>query len=206
MQQKTYPSKDRLIISYKFLWKRLQRQPTHKDFTSNCYSSAVLLRVFGPDGWRTLVAAAGGHCRKPRVEVTEDEVIRNYFTLQEKLGRQPRLADYTRHFHTAKVVERLFGSPGWKNMLKVVGADVQRKKSMQKKFITAYLMLQRDHGENPTLTQFCNASGYTYKQLSTAFGKQAWRALHAAAKKRGSDLDSSYGVVKHSFEAQVVMS
>jgi hypothetical protein len=62
--------------------------------------------------WRRLVEAAGD---KPlfRLNLTSKHLIKDFLVLQEKLGRRPKLIEYTCQCHTPKVLDRVFGKPGF---------------------------------------------------------------------------------------------
>jgi len=52
--------------------------------------------------------------------ITAEHLTQDYWELKMKLGRQPTINEYAEQCHGFCVLTRVFGSPGWKNLLKLI--------------------------------------------------------------------------------------
>ncbi len=114
-----------------------------------------------------------------------EHLIRDFLELQHALGRRPRFIEYLHNCHTPKVLDRVFGKPGWKNFISAVGA-----KALPKSVITAshlvddYLEIYRHLGRVPTFDDFRRMHRHTKKVLVRVFGRPGWSNLKIAAQKK----------------------
>ncbi len=191
---KSNPSEDILVQAYRALRKKLRRQPRCNEYCKECYSQGVITAVFGRYGWRNLVRAAGD---KPLIAFNKPFIDRNlnavhlmkdFLELQDSLGRRPKLIEYTYQCHTPKVLDRVFGKPGWRRLIKATG-----KKAMPKSYrldaehlIQDYLDTAHAIGRKPSYSHFHARHRHSLKVLIRVFGKPGWSNLRkaAAGKKR----------------------
>lgn len=176
-------TKAELIREYHELKKKLGRQPQLAEYQKQCYGIGIIARKFGRPGWRSLVAAAGD---EPAVgfNIPARHLIADFLDLQAKLGRRPKLLEYTYQCHTPKVLDRVFGKPGWKMLIKAVG-----RKAMEKNILTAehliadYLDTRAALGHEPSQTEFHARNHHTVKVMVRVFGTPGWSNLKRAALK-----------------------
>lgn len=178
-------TEDHLIVAYKRLRARFKRQPSSVDFKKYCYSLWTVTRIFGDDGWEKLVRASGDTPlrRKAILNLTAQHLMDDFLDLQKKLGRRPRLPEYTKYCHTPKLLDKKFGRPGWRHMLKKLGVEMTRSTLTADDLIRDYLDLRKEMGKNPTIDQYFKRRRHSYKQLTRVFVKRPWTSLLAAVKK-----------------------
>lgn len=190
--QKKYPSQAELIGAYKLLRKRLRKQPSKEEYFKHCYPQSMIFRVCGANGWRKLVLAGGGSVQGLRGgQLQPDHLISDFLNLQQKLGRRPKIVEYTSQCHTPKVLDCAFGSPGWRNMLKQIGPEVLEGGIDAEHLIQDYLSLRKKLGDKITQEDFCKHQRHTYKVIKRVFGNWPWRALRSAAEDRLPDTATS---------------
>jgi len=114
-------------------------------------------------------------------------LVADFLYLQRKLGRRPNVSDFLHHCHSPKVLDRAFGKPGWRRLIKAVG-----KKAMPKHIrsgltaehlIEDYLDTEKSLGRNPSYTHFHALHRHSLKVLVRVFGKPGWTNLRKAAGK-----------------------
>lgn len=184
-KHRSFITKDMLIQDYRALKKKLGRQPQFKDYQKECYGIGLIAGKFGNPAWRKLLKAAGD---APLVEfnLPAKHLIEDFLNLQKKLGRRPKLMEYTYQCHTPKVLDRVFGKPGWNKLIKAIGA-----KAMPKDILTAehliqdYLETRTALGYEPSQTQFHDRHGHTIKVFVRVFGKPGWSNFQKAVRKAG---------------------
>ncbi len=113
-------TRDTLIRDYHSLKTKLGRQPTFAEFVKECRCQLMINRIFGKPGWRKLVRAAGDMPLNER-DLPADHLIRDFLDLQARLGRRPLAVEYRHQCHSYKVLDRVFGKPGWRNLVKAIG-------------------------------------------------------------------------------------
>lgn len=59
--------------------------------------------------------------RTGEIDITREHLIEDYLALEKELGRQPTLNEYEIKCHSLSALDRVFGKPGWRNMLKELG-------------------------------------------------------------------------------------
>ena len=184
-KHRSFITRAMLIQEYLALKKKLGRQPYFSDYREECYGIGLIAAKFGNPAWLRLLKAAGDaplvECNLPARHLIED-----FLNLQTKLGRRPKLMEYTYQCHTPKVLDRVFGRPGWNNLIKAVGA-----KAMQKDILTAdhligdYLETRAALGREPSQNRFHDRHGHTIKVFVRVFGKPGWSNFQKAARKAG---------------------
>jgi len=172
-----------LIKDYGDLERKLKRQPTCAEYAKNCHSMSAAVPVFGKPAWSKILKAVG---RKPNPSaLTAEHLIQDFLLLQKKLGRRPSVNAYMVRCHTPKVLDRVFGKSGWKNMLRAVGA-----KALPKHAVTAdhlvedYLELSRRLGRKPVFAEFLRMQEHSLNLINRAFGRPGWRKLTIAAQRK----------------------
>ena len=111
--------------------------------------------------------------------------MQDFLELQQSLGRRPSISEYSSRCHTPKVLDRVFGKPGWKKMISAAGA-----KALPKNVISAshlvddYIELAGHLGRKPTFDDFRRAQRHTHKVLDRAFGRPGWGNLTKAALRK----------------------
>ncbi len=172
-----------LVQEYHALKTKLGRRPRIEEYEKACYGMFIIIRKFGRPGWRRLLKAAGD---EPLVafNLPAKHLIADFLALQEKLGRRPKAIEYTYQCHTPKVLDRVFGKPGWRRLLEAMG-----EKAMPNDFLTAEHLIQdyvetcKALGREPSRYKFQQRHRHTTKVFDRVFGKQGWRNLQKAASK-----------------------
>lgn len=118
-----FVTKAMLIRDYLALKKKLGRQPRLDEYRKECYGFRIIRNKFGRPAWRRLLTAAGDRPNATR-SLSAERLIQAFLDLQEKLGRRPKLIEYTYQCHTPKVLDRVFGKPGWRGLLRAIGVKV----------------------------------------------------------------------------------
>ena len=110
--------------------------------------------------------------------------MQDFLELQQSLGRRPNISEYLTQCHTPKVLDRVFGKPGWKRMISAIGA-----KALPKNIISAshlvddYIELARRLGRKPAFEEFRRAQQHTHKVLARVFGRLGWSRLVFEAQR-----------------------
>lgn len=173
-----------MIAAYKLLWKTLKKQPCKESYLRHCYPASVVFRVLGADGWKKLVTAGGGSLRGLRNgKLERNHLISDFFDLQRKLGRRPKLKEYISKCHTAKVLDVAFGAPGWRNMLREIGPAVLTRGIDAEHLVRDYVSLRQEIGERICQDDFLKHRQHSFKLLKRVFGDGPWTKLCLAAKK-----------------------
>lgn len=170
-----------LIELYHKFKKKLGRQPRGLEFNRACCGTGIITRKFGRSGWKRLVRLAGD---QPLVAfgLTEKQLKQEYWDLREKLGRGPKLAEFAKNCHAPKVLDRVFGKPGWQNFLNALGEKIMRARSLSAEhLIQDYLELCSAIKRIPTQDEFRKRHIHTPKVLDRVFGKSGWSNLKHAA-------------------------
>jgi len=123
-----------------------------------------------------------------RLEVrllTRAHLLADFLHLQRKLGRRPTITEYGQHYHTAKVLDRVFGKPGWKRLIKAVGKKAMpkciRRRFTAEHLILDYLDTEKSLGRTPAYNHFHALHRHSIKVLVRIFGKPGWTNLRKAA-------------------------
>jgi hypothetical protein len=175
-------SRRMLIDEYRMLKEKLGRQPFYRDYEKTGFTIGTITKKFGTPAWRRLVLAAGD---QPLVakNLPASHLIRDFLNLQEKLGRRPKLLEYTYQCHTPKVLDRVFGKPGWRYLIKAVGAKAMPKNILTREhLIRDFADLTKKLNRRPTQEEFRKAH-HTPKVLERVFGRPAFSSLVKAASR-----------------------
>ncbi|MBI5894014.1 MAG: hypothetical protein HZB79_10310 [Deltaproteobacteria bacterium] len=121
--------------------------------------------------------------KKKTQRLNAEHLISDYYKLEKKLGRQPSCGEYSRECHGNLILDCVFGKPGWKSFLKVLGKNVLQEHTLSKEhLIEDYYSLERELGRQP------NAAEYFIKHhnntvLQRVFGKPGWQFFLKAMGK-----------------------
>lgn len=114
-------------------------------------------------------------------------LVADFLHLQRKLGRRPVIGDFLQHCHTPKVLDRAFGRPGWRRLIKAVGKEALPKNSRSgltaEHLIEDYLDAEKSLGRKPSYSHFHELHRHSMKVLVRVFGKPGWTKLRKAADK-----------------------
>lgn len=118
-------------------------------------------------------------------------LVADFLYLQQKLGRRPNVGDFLHHCHTPRVLDRAFGKPGWRRLIKAVGKEAMPKymPKYNRYSLTAehlledYLDTEQSLGRKPGYTHFHALHRHNPKVLVRVFGKPGWTNLRIAAGK-----------------------
>jgi len=176
-------TKAMLIRDYRELKKKLGRQPSRSEYIKECHGLGIIASKFGKPAWPRLLDAAGDSYII-KWGFSAEHLIKDFLDLQKKLGRRPKIPEYSKQCHTIKVLDRVFGKPGWRRLLKALGA-----KAMPKNILTAEHLI-RDYretakalGREPTWSQFQQRHHHGWSTLKREFGKPGWSNLQKAARR-----------------------
>lgn len=178
-----FVTRQMLIDDYRALKKKLGRQPKLAEFNEACYGTGVLNRKFGAPAWPRLLKAAGD---QPLVMVNlpAKHLIADFLHLQEKLGRRPKLLEYTYQCHTPKVLDRVFGKPGWNKLIEAVGTKAKPKDILtEDHLLQDFLDTWKELNRIPKQEEFRLRCHHTTKVFDRVFGKPGFRNLVRAASK-----------------------
>ncbi len=122
-------------------------------------------------------------CREEKRLLTAAHLISDFLYLQDKLGRRPRISDYLCHCHTPKVLDRVFGKPGWRRMVGKIGKKVMPKRYLldTEHLIRDYLDTEQTIGRKPSYADFHARHRHSPNVLYRVFGKSGWSNLRKAA-------------------------
>ncbi len=115
--------------------------------------------------------------------LTAGHLIADFLHLQASLGRRPKLSYYLRHCHTPKVLDRVFGRPGWRRLLGKIGKRVMPKQYLldEEHLIRDYLDTEQAIGRKPGYSHFHARHRHGVKVLNRVFGNAGWTRLGKAA-------------------------
>lgn len=180
------PRTPSMLSAFRAISRQLGKAPNLGQYRKlSGYSLKDLRYRFGENAWQELLRSSKIPTKTNPPRLTAEHLIRDFLELQQKLGRRPSINEYLSHCHTPKVLDRVFGRPGWKNMISAVGA-----KALPKHVITTshlvedYIELYRRLGKKPIYGEFRRMQRHTRKVLDRAFGKPGWSNLTIAAQSK----------------------
>ncbi len=182
-----FVTRQMLIEDYRALKKKLGRQPKLAEYNLACYGPGILARKFGTPAWPRLLKAAGD---QPLIltNLPAKHLIADFLNLQEKMGRRPKLIEYTYQCHTPKVLDRVFGKPGWNKLIEAVGAKAKPKNILtEEHLLKDYLDTWKALKHRPKQEEFRLRCQHTTKVFDRVFGKPGFRNLVRAASKLKRD-------------------
>jgi len=184
------PSKASLLCAFRSISRQLGKAPNLRQYQKlSGYSLKDIRYRFGENAWQEFLRYSKFQARINRSSLTAKHVIQDFLELQHVFGRRPSINEYSTRCHTPKVLDRIFGKPGWKNMISAVGA-----KALPKNVISAthlvedYIELYGRLGKKPTAEDFRRMQRHTLKVLDRAFGKPGWSNLTIAAQRKMRNL------------------
>ncbi len=188
-------TKDQLIREYRQLKKKVGKQPTCTQFAAQYHSIGLLSAVFGHPGWKKLVLAAGDKPRNGAKPLTRQQVVQDYLSLRQELGRPPKSVEYYKRYHSNAKLRKVFGSFGWNSLLKAAGQRPRHESLITRKdLIGDYLALKKKLGRRPLLRDYQD-EGYGIGIITKKFGNPGWRNLILAAGDQppfGLDLNAKH--------------
>lgn len=180
------PSRTSIVSAFRRIQRQLGKAPKYGQFRNlSGYSRKDLERRFGEDAWQKLLESVKVREGASPRQLTAEHLVQDFLDLQQALGRRPRIIEYTYNCHTPKVLDRVFGKPGWKNLISAVGA-----RALPKDVITAahlvddYIEIHRHLGRAPAFSEFRSMHRHTHKVLDREFGKPGWSNLKIAAQRK----------------------
>jgi hypothetical protein len=186
IRKRKEPSKTSLLGAFHSLTRQLGECPNLTQYIKlSGYSLKNLKHRFGENAWQGFLKNTKNPKRRIPSYLTAKHLIQDFLELQQLLGRRPSISEYSFRCHTPKVLNRVFGKPGWKNMISAVGA-----KALPKNVISAshlvddYIELSGRLGRKPSFEDFRRAQRHTHKVLDRAFGRPGWSNLKIAAQKK----------------------
>ena len=112
-------SAEHLIQDFLKLQEALGRRPSISEYSFQFHTPKVLDRVFGKkgkSGWKRMISAVGAKAL-PKNVLSASHLVDDYIELSKRLGRKPSFTEFKRlQRHTIKVLDRVFGRPGWSNL------------------------------------------------------------------------------------------
>ena len=121
-------------------------------------------------------------CRAQQRSFTTAHLIADFLFLQKKLGKRPSVNEYLYHCHTPKVLDRAFGKPGWKRLIKAVGKKALADNKVNKEhLIQDYLDTVHAVGREPRHSDFYERHRHSINVFVRVFGKPGWKNLRKAA-------------------------
>ena len=177
------PSKTSMLSAFRSLRRQLGKAPNLGQYRKLSGFSLKDLRYrFGENAWQELLRISK-ISRKTKLNV--EHLIQDFLKLQQALGRRPSISEYLFRCHTPKVLDRVFGKPGWKNMISTLGAKALPKNViLASHLVEDYIKLQRHLGKKPVFDEFRRMQRHTHKVLDRAFGKPGWSNLTIAAQRK----------------------
>jgi len=180
------PSKAQMVRAFSSTRRRLGKAPSFEQYQKlSGYSLMDLKYRFGEKAWRGFLTYENNKRRAKPWSLSAEHLILDFLKLQQELGRRPSIGEYLSRCHTPKVLDRVFGKPGWKNMISAIGA-----KALPKNIISAshlvddYIEIYKRLGEKPSFEKFRRAQQHTMKVLDRAFGRPGWSNLTIAAQRK----------------------
>jgi hypothetical protein len=179
------PSKASMLSAFRSISRQLGKAPNLAQYQKlSGYSLKDIGYRFGENAWQEFLRCSKFQARTNPSSLTAKHLIQDFLKLQKEFGRRPSINEYSTRCHTPKVLDRVFGKPGWKNMISAVGG-----KALPKHAVTAahlvedYIELYRRLGKNPAFYVFRRMQRHTLKVLDRAFGKPGWSNLRIAAQR-----------------------
>ena len=180
------PSKFSMLSAFRSLSAQLGKAPNLGQYRKlSGYSLKDLRYRFGENAWQELLRNSKIPRKPYSLYLTAEHLIQDFLELQQKLGRRPSVNEYLFHCHTPKVLDRVFGKPGWKNMIAAAGA-----KALPKNVISAthlvedYIVLRKHLGKKPAYEDFRRMHRHTMKVIDRALGRPGWSNLTIAAQRK----------------------
>lgn len=132
---------------------------------------------------RMMEAGAGAEAGR----VDRAHLIADFLYLQRNLNRRPTVGDFLKHCHTPKVLERVFGKPGWRRLVRAVGRAAMPKpyrgSLTREHLIEDYLNTEKAVGRKPGYYHFHALHRHGVKAMTRVFGRPGWTKLRKAAGK-----------------------
>jgi hypothetical protein len=180
------PTKAMMLSAFRDLRRQLGKAPSFAQYQKlSGYSHKDLEYRFGENAWRGFVTYENNKTGSRPWSLSAKHLIQDFLKLQQALGRRPSISEYLTQCHTPKVLDRVFGKPGWKNLIAAVGS-----KALPKNIISAshlvddYIETHRLLGKNPKFEEFRRMQRHTMKVLARVFGRLGWSRLAFVAQKK----------------------
>lgn len=169
-------TKEHLIQDYLDLEVELGRQPTITEYIKKKHSSSSIRSYFC--SWNGLLEVVGRECKEL---ITREHLLKHYYDLETELGRQPLYEEYkNKTGHGNRVMDNLFGHPGWRNLVLKAGGHVHKKMSIRslprEHFLQCYFAVKQELGRRPSYEEY-RIRCYTNTALNKAFGCPGWNNL-----------------------------
>lgn len=167
-------TKEKLIENYQSVKKLVSKQPIVKDMNNrriSLYSSHQYQTYFG--SWNKFL----GFINEPLnvdTAITKEKLIENYYTVKEKLGRQPHHSDINKSLYSLSVYRNYFGS--WNKFLDSICEDIYQvikyKNISKEKLIENYYKVKEKVGRQPSSIDINNKKNslYSYSVYKRLFG------------------------------------
>ncbi len=181
-------SKKELVKAYRRLREDLGRQPLSKEYYQQCHGVHRVAARYGDGSWRQLVIAAGDQPLNRR-NISRQDLIDAFLALQKKLGRRPTLPEYTAQCHTPKVLDRVFGRPGWRGMITALGVKAMPGRLVTpEQLIRNYLETWAALGWEPNQRAFWLRHRHKAGTIERYFGTPHWENFRKAVRayRRGN--------------------
>ncbi len=184
------PSKASMLSAFRSISRQLGKAPNLRQYQKlSGYSLKNIRYRFGENAWQEFLRFSILQSRASRSSLTAKHLIQDFLRLQQVFGRRPSINEYLTRCHTPKVLDRVFGKPGWKNMISAVGAKALPKNVISASHLVEdYIELYRRLGKQPIAEEFRRMQRHTLKVLDRAFGKPGWRNLTIAAQRKMGNL------------------
>jgi hypothetical protein len=180
------PSKVSLLSAFRSISRRLGKEPNlwqYQDLSGHTLKD--ISRRFGENSWQEFLRCSRDQTGPGRSLLTAEHLIEDFLQLQQALGRRPSINEYLSRCHTPKVLDRVFGRPGWKNMITAVGDRAHPKHAVTAAhLVEAYIEIYGHLGKKPTFEEFRRMQRHSLKVLDRAFGKPGWSNLTIAAHRK----------------------
>jgi hypothetical protein len=180
------PSKTSLLSAFNALTRRLGKAPNLAQYKKlSGYSLKDIKHRFGENAWQVFLKNAKDPTRRIPSNLTAEHLIRDFLELQQSLGRRPSISEYSFQCHTPKVLDRVFGKSGWKNMISAVGAKALPKNVIPAShLVDDYIETYRCLGRKPTVSEFMRMQRHSLNVLDRAFGRPGWSSLASEAQEK----------------------
>jgi hypothetical protein len=194
------PSKTSLLSAFLRIQAELGKEPAREEYLRlSGYALKDLQLRFSGDPWETLVNAAkvwkGPSSRR---RLSAEHLIRDFLDLQRALGRRPAIGEYMRRCHTPKVLDRVFGKSGWKNLIAAVGEQALPKGGVTaSQLVDLFLKIRRRLGREPVFLEFKSRYRRSGKVLDRIFGSPGWGNLKLAAERKMQEREGDSAEKEH---------
>jgi len=180
------PSKASMMSAFRSLSRQLGKEPSLGQYRKlTGYTLKDIRFRFNENAWQELILRSKIPRKSNPPSLTAGHLIDDLLNLQQEFGRRPSINEYLVRCHTPKVLDRVFGKPGWKNMILAAGARALPKNVISAShLVDDYIKLSRELGKKLTFSEFRKAQRHTIKVLVRAFGNPGWSNLVAAAHKK----------------------